>query len=46
MKEMAEGFIDDRAVERTRGEKHGLDFVSHQGRNAACLCEIGMRAIG
>ena len=34
MQEMAEGFVGDRAVERIRGEKHGLDFVSDQGRNA------------
>jgi len=46
MQEMAEGFLGDRAVERIRGKKHGLDFVSDQGRNAACLREVGMRAIG
>ena len=34
MQEMAEGFVGDRAIERIRGEKHGLDFVSDQGRNA------------
>ena len=46
MQEMAEGFLGDRAVERIRGKKHGLDLVSDEGRNAACLREIAMRAIG